>query len=110
MLFLIFKVPPLTPLPSVVRNGPEWYRHSQYNHKVGLVFIKDMHITDINQYDIHLCAYTAMVRIVSAFHAEVFSDPTTPSGLNKVRFYHSCLLFDTNSVAEHRLPICHARP
>lgn len=41
------------------------------------------------QYDIHLCAYSAMLRIVAAFHDEVFSDPSTPSGLNKVlfRFY-----------------------
>lgn len=69
-----------------------------------------MHDTDLNQYDIHMCAYTAMVRIVTAFHDEVFSDPTTPSGLNKVRLYSIHISFDTDSVAEHRLPICHPCP
>ena len=37
------------------------------------------------QYDVGLCAYAAMLRIVSKFHDEVFSDPNTPSGLNMVR-------------------------
>lgn len=40
-----------------------------------------------------------MVRIVTAFHEEVYSDPTTPSGLNKVRFYYIRILFGTNGIA-----------
>lgn len=51
---------------------------------------------DIIQYDLHLCAYTALLRIVAQFHNDIFSDPDSPTGLNKVRitinirttFYH----------------------
>lgn len=37
------------------------------------------------QYDLHLCAYTALLRIVAQFHKNIFSDPDSPTGLNKVR-------------------------
>jgi len=37
------------------------------------------------QYDLHLCAYTALLRIVAQFHDDIFSDPDAPTGLNKVR-------------------------
>lgn len=36
------------------------------------------------QYDIGLCAYTSLMRIVAKFHEELFSDPDTATGLNKV--------------------------
>ena len=44
-----------------------------------------MLLTESDQYDIGLCAYTSMLRIVAQFHEKVFSDPDNPTGLNEVR-------------------------
>ncbi|KAJ2932869.1 hypothetical protein H1R20_g4235, partial [Candolleomyces eurysporus] len=52
---------------SVLRNAKDWYRRSQYNHP----------------YDIHLCGYSTLLQIVTKFHDQIFSDPTSPTGLNK---------------------------
>ena len=35
------------------------------------------------QYDVHLSGYSALLKIVAKFHEVVFSDPTSPTGLNK---------------------------
>lgn len=35
------------------------------------------------QYDVHLCGYSALLQIVAKFHDEIFSDPSSPTGLNK---------------------------
>ncbi|KAF9443388.1 hypothetical protein P691DRAFT_679620 [Macrolepiota fuliginosa MF-IS2] len=51
----------------IVRNARDWYKKSQYNLS----------------YDVHLCAYSALLQIVAKFHDEIFSDPSAPSGLNK---------------------------
>lgn len=51
----------------IIRTSAEWYNKSQYNL----------------DFDVHLCAHTALLRIVARFHEEVFSDPNSPSGLNK---------------------------
>lgn len=51
----------------IMRNSQDWYKKSQYNI----------------QYDVHMCAYTALLRIVAKFHDEIFSDPNSASGLNK---------------------------
>ena len=32
----------------------------------------------------HLVAYTELLRILSRFHEQVYSDPRTPTGLNQV--------------------------
>lgn len=39
---------------------------------------------DSAQYDVHLCAYSMLLQIVAKFHDEIFSDPSSASGLNKV--------------------------
>jgi hypothetical protein len=36
------------------------------------------------QFDIGLCAYTNLLRIVAKFHDDLFSDPNSLNGLNKV--------------------------
>jgi hypothetical protein len=36
------------------------------------------------QYDVGLCAYVCLMRIMTGFHEELFSDPDTATGLNKV--------------------------
>ncbi|KAI6021141.1 hypothetical protein EDC04DRAFT_2901399 [Pisolithus marmoratus] len=52
--------------------------------------IKEDHIirnavncVDNLQYDIHLCGYTTLLRIVAQFRDDVFSDPDSPTGLNR---------------------------
>ncbi|KAF9560574.1 hypothetical protein CPC08DRAFT_762610 [Agrocybe pediades] len=51
----------------IVRNAKDWYKKSQYNLS----------------YDVHLCGYSALLQIVAKFHDEIFSDPSSPTGLNK---------------------------
>jgi hypothetical protein len=64
-----------------------------------------MQLTSVWQYDLHICAYTALLRVVARFHDDIFSDPLSPSGLNKVCFSGRIeFRADTASVA-HRLPV-----
>ena len=47
-------------------------------------FISQSHASNpFVQYDVHLCGYSALLKIVAKFHDEVFSDPSSPTGLNK---------------------------
>ncbi|KAH8813808.1 fungal-specific transcription factor domain-containing protein [Flagelloscypha sp. PMI_526] len=43
-------------------------------------------------YDVHLCAYTALLQVVSKFQAEIYSDPRSPTGLNKKIDFRSVTL------------------
>lgn len=52
---------------SIIKNSKDWYKRSQYNHP----------------YDIHLCAYSSLLRIVAKFHEEIYSDADAPGGLNQ---------------------------
>lgn len=36
-----------------------------------------------HKYDVHLCAYSSLLRIVAKFHETIYSDRATPSGLNE---------------------------
>ncbi|KAF8177381.1 hypothetical protein K438DRAFT_1845777 [Mycena galopus ATCC 62051] len=52
----------------ILQDGSDdWYKKSPYN----------------TVYDLHMCAYTALLRVVTRFHDDVFSDPLSPSRLNK---------------------------
>ncbi|GJE99679.1 fungal-specific transcription factor domain-containing protein [Phanerochaete sordida] len=51
----------------IVRRSDDWYKQSPYNHP----------------YDIGLCAYTSMLRIVAKFHEQVFHNPDSPTGLDE---------------------------
>jgi len=62
-----FGKPPSIREDSVVRKSADWYKRSRFN----------------DRYDIGLCAYTSLMRIVAKFHEELFSDPDTATGLNK---------------------------
>uniref|UniRef100_A0A0W0G6S0 Xylanolytic transcriptional activator regulatory domain-containing protein n=1 Tax=Moniliophthora roreri TaxID=221103 RepID=A0A0W0G6S0_MONRR len=53
----------------IIRNSAEWFKKSPFNLDAS--------------YDVHLCGHTALLRIVARFHEEIFSDPNSPSGLNK---------------------------
>lgn len=72
---------------SVVRNSAGWYKRSKFNDRVrkSVEYEADWLTPHfLFQYDIGLCAYTSLMRIVAKFHGEVFSDPDTATGLNKV--------------------------
>jgi hypothetical protein len=70
----------------IIRSSQDWYKKSQYNIS----------------YDVHLCGYTALLRIVARFHEEIFSDSATPSGLNKlVDFRAVTLKHDAHLSAYH---------
>ena len=61
----------------VARHLPEWYNASEYN---------------IRNFDIHLACYNAELRELADFRARLFSDPTHPKGINKVRAVVLCVL------------------
>jgi hypothetical protein len=70
----------------ILRGAKDWYKKSQYN---------------IN-YDVHLCGYSALLQIVAKFHDEIFSDPSSPTGLNKkVDFRAITLVHDAHLTNYH---------
>ncbi|KAJ3509576.1 hypothetical protein NLJ89_g5151 [Agrocybe chaxingu] len=70
----------------ITKGAKDWYKKSQYNHC----------------YDIHLCAYSALLQIVAKFHDEIFSDSSSPTGLNKkVDFRAITLAHDANLTKYH---------
>ncbi|KAF8804042.1 hypothetical protein BYT27DRAFT_7194756 [Phlegmacium glaucopus] len=70
----------------IVRNAKDWYKKSQYN----------------TTYDVHLCGYSALLQIVAKFHDEIFSDPSSPTGLNKkVDFRNVTLAHDARLSQYH---------
>jgi len=77
---------------SIVRNSANWYKRSRFNDRVRERVEYDARPLTQHpplflflQYDIGLCAYTSLLRIVAKFHEELFSDPETATGLNKAR-------------------------
>ncbi|KAF8197112.1 fungal-specific transcription factor domain-containing protein [Pholiota molesta] len=71
----------------ILRGAKDWYKKSQYN---------------IN-YDVHLCGYSALLQIVAKFHDEIFSDPSSPTGLNKkVDFRAITLVHDAHLTNYHK--------
>ena len=72
----------------VVRSSADWYKRSHFNDRVRQRVEYDVHKLRRHhflQYDVGLCGYTSLLRIVAKFHEELFSDPDTATGLNKVR-------------------------
>ncbi|KAG2108840.1 hypothetical protein BD769DRAFT_1392651 [Suillus cothurnatus] len=75
-------------LHQVPTTQPQTERQEQemLNHTLALKF------------DIHLCDYSTLLRIVGRFHDNIFSGPTAPTGLNKginflqVTLEHDCHL------------------
>ncbi|KAF9788176.1 hypothetical protein BJ322DRAFT_1001297 [Thelephora terrestris] len=62
-----FGKPPSIKEDSVIRKSADWYKRSKFN----------------DRYDIGLCGYTSLMRIMAKFHEELFSDPDSATGLNK---------------------------
>ncbi|KAF8631666.1 hypothetical protein AX17_005067 [Amanita inopinata Kibby_2008] len=70
----------------IIRNTKEWYKKSKYNHP----------------YDLHMCGYSALLQIVARFHNKIFSDPSSPTGLNKgVDFRSVTLAHDEHLTKYH---------
>jgi Fungal specific transcription factor domain len=59
----------------IARHTMFWYRQSGFN------------------YDIHLCGYTQMLRVMARFHEAIYSDPDAPTGLNKVGWVSFCAVY-----------------
>ncbi len=53
----------------VASHSHEWWNSSEYN---------------MENFDVHLCAYNAELRVLSDFMMKVYSNPEHPTGLNKV--------------------------
>ncbi|EPS93162.1 hypothetical protein FOMPIDRAFT_63796 [Fomitopsis schrenkii] len=51
----------------IIRNSEDWYKRSPLNH----------------QWDCGLSSYTQLLRIMTRFHEEIYSDPSSPTGLNQ---------------------------
>ncbi|KAG9080980.1 hypothetical protein FRC07_014707, partial [Ceratobasidium sp. 392] len=62
-----FGRPPTIREDYIVRKSNDWYKRSQYNLAL----------------DVHLTAYTRLLRIVARFLANVYSDTNSPTALNK---------------------------
>ena len=62
----------------VANHSQEWWKISEHN---------------MEHFDIHTCAYTSELRVLSDFLSKVYSDPEHPTGLNKVCFPLQCLVF-----------------
>ncbi|KZT01948.1 uncharacterized protein LAESUDRAFT_730644, partial [Laetiporus sulphureus 93-53] len=51
----------------IIRNSADWYKRSHLNHP----------------WDTGLSSYTQLLRIMAHFHEEIYSDPSSPTGLNQ---------------------------
>ena len=62
--------PPTIPNDDwIASHSEDWWKSSELN---------------IKGFDIHLSAYTSELRVVSRFRAKIYSDPESPTGMNKV--------------------------
>lgn len=62
--------PPTIPNDDwIASHSEDWWRSSDLN---------------IKGFDIHTSAYTSELRVVGQFRAKIYSDPKSPTGLNKV--------------------------
>lgn len=72
----------------IIKNSADWYKRSRFNDRVRENVEYDARRLTrplFLQYDVGLCSYTSLMRIVAKFHEVLFSDPDTATGLNKVK-------------------------
>ncbi|KAJ7472669.1 hypothetical protein FB451DRAFT_1469579 [Mycena latifolia] len=62
------KAPTIRNTDYIATHAEDWWRSSPYN---------------IVHSDIHISGYNADLKVMGAFMAKIYSDPTTPTGLNK---------------------------
>lgn len=63
------KSPIISPDDYMANNSENWWRSSPYNMK---------------NFDIHICAYNAELRVMGKFMARINGGPHHPNGLNQV--------------------------
>lgn len=88
----------LTWVCSTIRNSVDWYKRSRMNHKVRVkqYFLASQcmltnSLCDV-QFNIGTSAYAQMLRIMSHFHEEIYSDPDKPTGLNQNLDFRSSII------------------
>lgn len=59
----------------IASHSEDWWKSSDQNMK---------------GFDIHISAYTSELRVVSKFRAQIYNDPESPTGMNKVGFTPFC--------------------
>jgi hypothetical protein len=64
------KAPTIPNSDYMANHSWDWWRSSPYN---------------MQNFDIHICAYNSELKVMAAFMATIYSDPNHPTGLNKVR-------------------------
>ncbi|KAJ7494661.1 hypothetical protein B0H11DRAFT_2156005 [Mycena galericulata] len=62
------KAPTISNNDYMANHSEDWWRSSPYN---------------MPNFDIHICAYNSELKVMAAFMAKIYSDPSHPTGLNK---------------------------
>ncbi|KAF7330523.1 Zn(2)-C6 fungal-type domain-containing protein [Mycena venus] len=62
------KAPTISNSDYMANHSWDWWRSSPYN---------------MQNFDIHICAYNSELKVMAAFMAKIYSDPHHPTGLNK---------------------------
>ncbi|KAK7033077.1 Zn(2)-C6 fungal-type domain-containing protein [Favolaschia claudopus] len=62
------KAPTIPNNDYMANRSSEWWRSSPYN---------------MQNFDIHICAYNSELKVMASFMATIYSDPNHPTGLNK---------------------------
>ncbi|KAJ7363984.1 hypothetical protein DFH08DRAFT_930081 [Mycena albidolilacea] len=62
------KAPTIPNSDYMANHSWDWWRSSPYN---------------MQNFDIHICAYNSELKVMAAFMATIYSDPNHPTGLNK---------------------------
>ncbi|KAJ7650362.1 hypothetical protein FB45DRAFT_16338 [Roridomyces roridus] len=62
------KAPTISNNDYMANHSADWWHSSQFS---------------MPNFDIHICAYNSELKVMSAFMAKIYSDPTHPTGLNK---------------------------
>jgi hypothetical protein len=70
-----------------MKSSVDFYRISKSNLPVSYIVTSGSRVKRLVQSDITLCAYNMSLRMLAEFQEEIYSDPNSPSGLNKVRLF-----------------------
>ncbi|KAJ6619677.1 hypothetical protein B0H10DRAFT_1946520 [Mycena sp. CBHHK59/15] len=62
------KAPTINNNDYMANHSEDWWHSSPYN---------------MQNFDIHICAYNSELKVMAAFMAKIYSDPSHPTGLNK---------------------------
>ena len=63
------KPPIISPKDYIANHSENWWSSSPHN---------------MQNFDIHICAYNSELKVMAAFIAKIYNDPDHPTGLNRV--------------------------